>query len=101
KDIWQNLYEFVLWETEKIIPQDKLQQTPFFHNNFGKKGFRIQHISPAYSQTLTHQSITSRFVHLNKPIAKLAGYESVPRKRLREYPFPKIITDYIKISPGL
>jgi A/G-specific adenine glycosylase len=100
-DIWQNLYEFVLWETGKIIPHDKLHQTPFFKNILGKQGFKIQHISPAFSQTLTHQSIKGCFVHLNKPLAKLPGYQAVPLKKLREYPFPKLITDYIKIFPGL
>jgi A/G-specific adenine glycosylase len=101
KDIWQNLYEFILWETGKIIPQDQLNKTSFFRDNFGKQGFRIQHISSAFSQTLTHQSITGLFVHLNKPLGKLTGYKSVPRENLREYPFPKIITDYIKNSPLL
>jgi A/G-specific adenine glycosylase len=101
KDIWQNLYEFILFETGKIIPQDKLHQTSFFQDNFGKQGFRIKDISPAFSQTLTHQSITGLFVHLNKPLFQLTGYQSVSRKSLLEYPFPKIITDYIKNSPFL
>jgi A/G-specific adenine glycosylase len=101
KDIWQNLFEFVLFETGKIIPQDELQRAPFFQDNFGKLGFRIQHISSAYSQTLTHQSITGYFVHLNKPLVKLAGYQPVSRNKLSEYPFPKIITDYLKISNPL
>jgi A/G-specific adenine glycosylase len=100
-DIWQNLYEFVLWETGKIIPQDKIQQTPFFRTHFGKQGFEIKYISPAFSQTLTHQYITGQFVHLNKPLANMTGYQSVPRKSLQDYPFPKLITDYIKILPVL
>jgi A/G-specific adenine glycosylase len=100
-DIWQNLYEFVLWETGKIIPQEKITQAPFFKKHFGKRGFQIQYISPAFSQTLTHQSIIGLFVHLNKPLGKLAGYQSIPRKSLHEYPFPKLITDYIKILPAV
>jgi A/G-specific adenine glycosylase len=100
KDIWQNLYEFVLWESGKIIPQDKILQSSFFKGNFGKRGFQIQHISPAYTQTLSHQSIVGRFIHLNKPLAELAGYQPIPRKKLREFPFPKFISDYIKIFSG-
>ena len=97
KDIWQNLFEFVLLETGKIIPQKKLHQTTFFKNHFGNSAVQIEHISPALRQTLTHQLITCHFVQLNKPISKLVGYQSVPRKQLKEYPFPKIITDYLKI----
>jgi A/G-specific adenine glycosylase len=98
KDIWQNLYEFVLWETGKILPQDEVHRSSFFQDNFGKQGYGIRHISPAFTQTLTHQSITSFFVHLNKPIGKLPGYESVSRESLWEYPFSKIIADYLKNS---
>jgi A/G-specific adenine glycosylase len=101
KDIWQNLYEFVLWETGKIIPQGKILQSSFYRKHFGKNDFQIQYISPAYNQTLTHQSITGRFVHLNKPLPKLPGYLSVPRGTLGEYPFPKFISDYVKNLPGI
>jgi A/G-specific adenine glycosylase len=97
KDIWQNLFEFVLFEAGKIIPQKKLHQSSFFKNHFDNGGLQIEHISPAFSQTLTHQLITCHFVHLNKPIAKLVGYQSVTWKQLKEYPFPKIIKDYFKI----
>jgi A/G-specific adenine glycosylase len=100
-DIWQNLYEFVLWESGKIIPQHQLGKTIFFQDHFGQKGFQIRSISPVYRQTLTHQSITSRFVHLDKPMPSLSGYRSVARKKLTEFPFPKLIADYIKSFPAL
>ena len=98
-DIWQNLYEFVMLETGQLIPQDHLQETPFFQEYFGKKGIKISFVSPFYHQTLTHQSITSCFVHLDKALSLLAGYQSVRRSRLGEYPFPKLIADYLKNFP--
>ena len=100
-DIWQDLYEFVLWETGKIIPQIKIQQSSFFQNRFGKKGFNILKISPPYRQTLTHQSVIGFFVHVkgNKSQTDFNGYQSVSRKQLLEFPFPKLITDYIKNFP--
>jgi A/G-specific adenine glycosylase len=97
KDIWQNLYEFMLWETGKIIPQDQIMHSSFFKKHFGKQGFQIQYISPSFNQILTHQSITGLFVHISKPLSKLEGYQSVRRQSLKEYPFPKLIADYIKI----
>ncbi len=98
KDIWQNLFEFVLLETGKIMPQKKLQQSSFYKNIFGNDECRIKEISPSFRQNLTHQVITCYFVQIDKPVSKLDGYRSVPRKQLKEYPFPKIITDYLKIS---
>jgi A/G-specific adenine glycosylase len=100
KDIWQNLYEFILWETGKIIPQAQIMQSAFFKKHFGSKGFRIQYISPSFNQILTHQSITGLFVHISKPLPKLEGYQSVHRQSLQEYPFPKLIADYIKTLPA-
>jgi A/G-specific adenine glycosylase len=96
KDVWQNLYEFVLWEPGKIIPQDQIQNSVFFKTNFGKKEIQIQHISPVYTQLLTHQSIRGLFIHLRTPIDKLPGFKSVPLKKLGEYPFPKLLAEYIQ-----
>ena len=97
KDIWQNLYEFVLWETGKIIPQEKLSRSAFFREKFGDLG-KIDHISPAHHQILSHQAITGHFVHIRyvKAMPGMTGYQSVSRKKLRDFPFPKLISDYIQ-----
>lgn len=96
KDIWQNLYEFVLWETGKIIPQIQIERSPFFKKHFGTQGFQIQYISSSFNQLLTHQSVTGLFVHISRRLPKFEGYQSVRVERLKEYPFPKLIADYIK-----
>jgi A/G-specific adenine glycosylase len=98
-DIWQNLYEFILWESGKVIPLKDLQKTLFFRNTFGKTGHRIRQISPAYRQNLTHQSITGFFVHIDKPLFDVTGYQSVSLGQVRQFPFPKIISEYIKKNP--
>jgi A/G-specific adenine glycosylase len=100
KDIWQNLYEFILWETGKIIPQAQIRQSAFFKKHFGNQGFQIHYISPSFNQIHTHQSITGLFVHISRQLPKLEGYQSVHRRNLNEYPFPKLIADYIKILPA-
>jgi A/G-specific adenine glycosylase len=100
-DIWQNLYEFVLWETGKIIPQARIRQSSFFREQFGEGKFQIKYISPPFNQFLTHQSIISRFVHLDKAVPKLSGYQPVSRNKLKHYPFPKLIAEYIKFLPSL
>jgi A/G-specific adenine glycosylase len=99
KDIWQNLYEFVLWESGKLIPQDKIGEIPFLRKYFGKKGFQIRHISSPVHQQLTHQTITGFFIHLSNSLPEFPGYQSVSAKRLRDFPFPKMIADYIASQP--
>jgi A/G-specific adenine glycosylase len=101
KDIWQNLYEFALWETGQLIPQDQIREIPFFKEYFGKKGFHIRYISPLIHQTLTHQSITGCFIHLDSALPEFPGYLSVSRKQLRDFPFPKMIADYLTSGPSL
>lgn len=103
KDIWENLFEFVLWETGKIMPQKKIQNSGFVQQFFGKTGFRILHVSEIFSQTLTHQTINGRFVHirLNKQRKSLPEYQLIARNQLNRYPFPRMIRTYLKDSAHL
>lgn len=97
KDIWENLYEFVLWETGKLMPQRQLETSAFVQEQFGNSGFRILHQSDTIKQTLTHQTIYGRFVHiaLEKQPRTLKNYQRVPAGRLNQYPFPVLISKYL------
>lgn len=96
-DIWQHLYEFVLLETGQLIPHDKIPDVSLIKEKLGKTGFQISHISPIFSQTLTHQSIKGCFIHVKPsiPMVKLSGYQPVALSKLRDFPFPKLISDYL------
>ena len=101
KDIWQNLYEFVLWEPGKFIPQDRIGENAFFQDHFGNQGLQIRQISSPVQQFLTHQSITGCFVHLSHTLTKFPGYQAVSKKQLQAFPFPKMIAEYIASLPPL
>jgi len=96
KDIWQNLYEFVLIESSKKTTPDKLATTEAFKKIVGNTPFRITTVSKPYKQLLSHQTIHSQFIHIkmNKR-TKLKGYKLVTKKGLNRYPFPKSITGYL------
>jgi A/G-specific adenine glycosylase len=102
KDIWENLYEFVLFETAEVIEIEQLINLPAFITVFKKNTFTVQRISKLYSQKLTHQTIHGQFIKikLNKitGLAKgvLDGYQAVDEKELAVLPFPKFITSYLK-----
>ncbi len=98
-DIWQNLYEFILVETGQFIPHHLIHEIPYFIEHFGNKGFGIKSISPSFRQKLTHQSITGCFVHLDRTLAEFPGYRPVSGTQLQSFPFPKLITDYLKSHP--
>lgn len=95
-DIWQNLFEFILIETGQFIPHHQIAEIPDFIEHFGNKGLRIKSVSRSFNQKLTHQSITGCFVHLDRTITNFPGYQSVTRKQLLSFPFPKLIADYLK-----
>lgn len=101
KDIWQNLYEFVLWEPGKLIPQERLGENAFFREHFGNKGLQIRQISPPVQQVLTHQTITGCFVHLNHALPEFPGFQAVSLKQLQTFPFPKMIAEYITACPPI
>jgi len=97
KDIWENLYEFVLIENDKILPLENIKALKEIKKIFGKTAFEIIQISKPYKQLLTHQTIHGQFIKIK--VAKqvlVSGYESVTHKKMNTLPFPKFITGYLK-----
>jgi A/G-specific adenine glycosylase len=99
KDIWQNLYEFILIETDSLINDDEsLLKNEQFRTTFTANHFKINFISKKYSQKLTHQLITGRFFHieLKKPLPLSEKWQLVSKKHLNTLPFPKFIVSYLR-----
>ncbi len=97
KNIWQNLNEFVLIETEKPVSIADLQVTLHFKEIFKNTKFTITSISKIYRQQLTHQTITGQFLRIwvNNCIS-VDGYQLIKISDLKLLPFPKFITAYLK-----
>jgi A/G-specific adenine glycosylase len=96
-DIWQNLHEFILIETQQPADISTLQSMPVFKNTLGDMRYNVEGTSAAFKQQLTHQTIYSQFIYLS--VAKepeMPGYIAVPRIQLDEFAFPKTITDFLK-----
>jgi len=98
KDIWKNLYEFVLWETGQLIPQSQLLSSRFTIDFFRKIKYSAGPISKVYRQQLTHQTIHGQFIYLRlqKPLAPSDGYILVEKDQLQDYPFPKLINEHLQ-----
>ena len=96
-DIWQNLHEFILIETEAPADITLLQSTNAFRRIFGQTAYEIEQISAAFRQQLTHQTIHSQFINISVQQAlPLPGYLFVPRSNLNNYAFPKTITSFLE-----
>ena len=98
KDIWRNLYEFPLIETQDLISMQDLSKMPAFLNYVGND-FEFLHFSKPIKQNLTHQKIISRFVELkvkNNVFDKNVDYKIVSQKDLNKFAFSKNIDWYLK-----
>jgi A/G-specific adenine glycosylase len=96
KEIWENLYEFVLFESDKLLSVKELQSTEFYKNTTAKNKAVILQVSQMYKQQLTHQTIRGCFIQVKlqrEPL--LRGYKPVTYNKISKLPFPKFITGYL------
>ena len=96
-DIWENLYEFVLFEPELSSESGDWENNGFLSKLLGKNSYEIEHVSDLYKQALTHRNIVGQFIRINitKPV-KIKGYEKVLVKELKKLAFPQLIAGYLK-----
>jgi A/G-specific adenine glycosylase len=96
KDIWQNLYEFVLIETKTWLDEKELFKNKSFLTLLNQDDFTVKFISKKISQKLTHQLITGRFIHVEiKNPLSVKTHFAVNNSQLKALPFPKFIASYL------
>lgn len=98
-DIWQNLFEFYLLETEELVNWDQLISQAWLREQLGIQQACVRQISPVSVQQLTHQQIKGQFIHvqLKKIPAFLQKHQWQSLNTLRSLPFPKFITQYLDL----
>ncbi|MDG2419087.1 MAG: A/G-specific adenine glycosylase [Saprospiraceae bacterium] len=99
KDIWQNLYEFPLIETEVLLKNNILSKNEIWNNLIKDFDYELRHISSPFRQQLTHRTIIATFLEIDLPVnfsIKKNAYIKVERKNLSRFAFPKIIDLYLK-----
>lgn len=98
RDIWQNLHEFVLHESEQQIDDAPSLVLPQL---LEPKTFVLRHTSEPIKQQLTHQKVNGQFfvVHLQSPVNLPGDYVLVKRDKLQEYAFPRLINLFLESNP--
>lgn len=97
KDIWQNLYEYVLLERSAKFNIRQLKQMDYFPDQGVKKQLMIKHVSHEFAQQLTHQTISGRILDITaRKRFNLPGYKWVPLSRIRQLPFPKLLAGHLE-----
>lgn len=100
KDIWQNLHEFYLLETDEVMRWDEAAVREWLLKQLGIRKAHIIHISTPQVQQLTHQQIKGQFirVQLETVPAFLSNDNWVPVKGLKKLAFPRFITAYMETT---
>jgi len=96
KDIWQNLYEFSLVETDANPSWNNQKINEYLQNQVGVINFTVNYISPFLSQQLTHQTVKAQFlkVQLSQIPPVLKHFEWMDKVQMEQLAFPKIINEY-------
>ena len=99
RDIWQNLHEFVLFESERELEKVDLHQS-VIQSIIPPSRYNVTHVSRLYKQQLTHQNIHGQFVRvaIENPLKQLGNYNLVEKATLKKFAFPKFINSYLEDS---
>jgi A/G-specific adenine glycosylase len=95
KDIWQNLHEFVLLETNEPAP---FPHQSFLKKLLGDQPFAIISQSRVYIQQLTHQTIHGQFIEVSaqEGILLPSPFQKVNKPELSGLAFPKMINIFLE-----
>jgi A/G-specific adenine glycosylase len=104
KDIWQNLYEFPMIETNKLLENEselisyiKSDERDLFDEN-SLQNIEIVQKSPVFKQILTHRKVIAIFWVVNictKKMSKKTNFFKTGTENLITFALPKVISDYL------
>jgi A/G-specific adenine glycosylase len=95
-DIWANMYDLPLVETDNLIAPEELLKLPFIQDNFGENT-AIKQFFPVIKHILTHQHLYVRFIVLEaKRVTFREKWFYSSTQNLDNLAMPKIIFKFIK-----
>lgn len=98
-DIWKNLYEFPLIETDHLLPIQELLENEFFCRLFqGLEQVKIINISKPVHHLLTHRRISAQFITLQiaKKSEALKQFIEIPNTEIDDFAVSRLMELYLK-----
>ena len=98
KDIWQQLFEFPLLESDHEIDEDRIGELAKKKGILGKSDYKVNALSPFFKQQLSHQTIRARFlqISLSAQVSLPDGGQWVGKNQLDRFAFPRIVNQYLQ-----
>jgi len=95
KDIWQDLFEFILKENDEPVEEKELKSWAFWNLGTKKGNIEVVSVSAEMVHQLTHQKIRCRIAYLrSSSLVKADGYQWVDISSINKLAFPRLITRY-------
>lgn len=98
-DIWKELYEFPMVESEGLVTKEALFQLIAEHTGMEVGDFSLMSVSDLVKHQLTHRTIFAQFVHLtvlNPSFQGLPGWIRISSATVGDYPLPRLIDRYLE-----
>lgn len=96
KDVWNNLYEFLLFETKEAITNEEVLALLNHQYNLQPKDYTLLTVTPRTPQKLSHQLIHFSFTTIElKQQVQIKDFVWVDKGKLFEYPFPKTLLQHV------
>lgn len=102
-DIWKNLYEFPLIETNKPFSRKEIQGSLNWKRIFEGSEFKLTSVSKITKHVLSHQIINTRFweITIKKQTVKTTGlipFLEIKKSELKKFPVSRLIEKYLAIK---
>jgi len=96
-DIWKNLYEFPLVESDRLLEWDELGSTPEWEEKYAVSGHTLLQVSGEIQHILSHRRIKARYfmIRCGSPPE---GLLKVRQNELVDYPMPRLVEKLIDHS---
>ncbi len=98
-DIWNQLYEFPLMESEKLPPEQEVIDHLLQMTNLSAELITVVKRSDVIRHQLTHQLIYARFIHIiasRPPQFPGKKWNAIPVHELHDLPLPRLIDRYLE-----
>src|SRR5204863_169290 len=103
KDIWHNLFEFLLIESRPRMSTDAVLKQIKKEGWLGQNGFEVKSVSTIFSQQLSHQRIEGRFTRLKLHRKHRLSNDALWIRKcdIKQFPFPKFVNQYLEQEQSL
>lgn len=97
-DIWKNLFDFPLIESNQQLNLEELSRTPEWQKIFNNRKITVLDVSPSYKHLLSHQQIFASFIQIEMKDENYLPHNfiKIDKKNTFELPVPKIIENYLE-----